>query len=479
MTPQTQVLALAGLCTALGWCLARAWPAAPRPASAAAASRAPAPPRERGAPPLGELAASGAANPAGSGVFALDLPGNWSRVSSAPRPAALRDEIAALESIGYVDGVSEPAAAAGVARHDPARAWAGLNLYCSGHAPEAMLVDMQGRTVHRWHATYDSAFPGNQTPEAHRGRAYWRKVVPTPAGELFVIFDGLGIAKLDRDSKLLWARANGAHHDLDVAADGRVFVLTRAAHRLPDFDPHHPVLEDFVEVVSPEGELVSRHSLLRAIRDSDYRSLLLRGATSGDILHSNAIELVDGRSAERIPGLSRGNVLVSLPRIDAIGAFDLARGELVFAVAGLTEDQHDPTQLANGNWLVFDNRRDSTGSRILEIEPATQRVVWRYPSAEPDPSFFSACCGTNQRLPNGNTLVALSTAGRALEIAPDGSVVWSFESPHRAGEGDALVATLMDLHRYPVEYFAAAGIGGDSGGLLALAEARAGAARER
>ena len=43
--------------------------------------------------------------------------------------------------------------------------------------------------------------------------------------------------------------------------------------------------------------------------------------------------------------------------------------------------QHDPDFLPNGNLLVYDNRGGDPacgGSRILEIEPATQKMVWRY-----------------------------------------------------------------------------------------------------
>jgi hypothetical protein len=54
-------------------------------------------------------------------------------------------------------------------------------------------------------------------------------------------------------------------------------------------------------------------------------------------------------------------------------------------------------------------------------------------------------------LQNGNTLITESEMARALEITPEGQVVWEFVNPHRAGEKQELVATLFEVIRYPVE----------------------------
>ena len=63
--------------------------------------------------------------------------------------------------------------------------------------------------------------------------------------------------------------------------------------------------------------------------------------------------------------------------------------------------------------------------------------------------FYSSCCGTTQRLDNGNTLVVVTDAGRAYEVTPDGQVVWSWTSPYRVGVARERIARLMDLVRLP------------------------------
>ena len=92
--------------------------------------------------------------------------------------------------------------------------------------------------------------------------------------------------------------------------------------------------------------------------------------------------------------------------------------------------------------LLFDNRRSpEQGSRIIEVDPATEEIRWQYPSGGTPP--YSRCCGTSQRLPNGNTLITYTGPGRAIEITAEGEVVWEFENPHRFGADDALIAELM------------------------------------
>jgi hypothetical protein len=96
--------------------------------------------------------------------------------------------------------------------------------------------------------------------------------------------------------------------------------------------------------------------------------------------------------------------------------------------------QHDPRPLTNGNLLIFDNgthRRDHPGtfSRVIEIDPRTNAIVWEYA----DPAlfeFFSPYLGSAQRLSNGNTLICEGSHGRIFEVTPECEVVWEYVSPY-------------------------------------------------
>jgi hypothetical protein len=95
--------------------------------------------------------------------------------------------------------------------------------------------------------------------------------------------------------------------------------------------------------------------------------------------------------------------------------------------------QHTPVELDDGRVLVFDNGNFRQGSstpfsRVVELDPATRRVVWEY--ADPvRPAFFSAFMGGAQRLANGNTHVTESATGRLFEVTRAGEVVWEYVIP--------------------------------------------------
>jgi len=108
--------------------------------------------------------------------------------------------------------------------------------------------------------------------------------------------------------------------------------------------------------------------------------------------------------------------------------------------------------LENGNILMFDNGTVRRYSRVLELDPTANRIVWTY-EAEPKEAFFSLSRGGNQRLPNGNTLITDSDSGRAFEVTRDGEVVWEFYNPEIRAEDNqrAAIYRLMRI-THPGDY---------------------------
>ena len=101
---------------------------------------------------------------------------------------------------------------------------------------------------------------------------------------------------------------------------------------------------------------------------------------------------------------------------------------------GDLELPHDPTWLPDGRLLVFYNGSRRGYSRVLEVEPQTGEVAWRYPDGDTG-SLFSEWRGSSQRLPGGNTLVCESERGHVLEVTPGGQVVWEFWNPELGEKG--------------------------------------------
>jgi hypothetical protein len=330
---------------------------------------------------------------------------------------------------------------------------------CSG-GTRAVLLDMTGKVVHHWDAPFRKVWseprylriPGKEVSFVD-GRVYTN-------GDLLALAEGpsdarnpssgYGLVKLDKDSRVLWQYAGLCHHSFDVAADGTIYTLSNEfVEKLPPGFSALPTpsVVDCVEVLSPQGKRLKRIPLLEAFRDSPYAPLLstlekpqlfsdlLPADTSRrplreemrrrDILHTNAVQVLDKALASKFPQFKAGQLLLSPRHLDTLAVLDPDSGKVVWAAHGPWHGQHDPTFLANGRLLLFDNLGPAAGrSRVLEYDPQTQAFPWSYPGATGKP-FYSCIRGGAQRLPNGNTLIVNSEGGEVFEVTPGQEVVWS------------------------------------------------------
>jgi outer membrane protein assembly factor BamB len=103
---------------------------------------------------------------------------------------------------------------------------------------------------------------------------------------------------------------------------------------------------------------------------------------------------------------------------------------------------HHPTMLDDGNILIFDNGVGREYSQVIEVDPTTGQIVWRY-VGNPPQAFYSFSKGSPQRLPNGNTLICDSDNGRALEVTAEGETVWEWYNPAKTEDGKRIVVYRM------------------------------------
>jgi len=213
-----------------------------------------------------------------------------------------------------------------------------------------------------------------------------------------------------------------------------------------------PVFNDEIHVLDRDGTLIRKISVLEALLRSPFGFLLpsshdLEPDESQptlvlDVLHSNHVQVFDGTLEHRSPLFRRGNLLVSMRTINAIGILDPAETRFVW-LWGPTNiaRQHHPTLLPNGHILLFDNGQSA--SQIIELDPLTNAVVWRYAPLE---GFYSESAGSVQRLPNGNTLITESDPGVVFEVTPDGDTVWRYVNPLTTADG--LRQTIWRMTRF-------------------------------
>lgn len=358
------------------------------------------------------------------------------------------DTAAELDALGYLDGYEKAADQDGARILDATRVAPGLTLIVSAHTTGASLIDLDGAVVHRWNITWAEACPGRPTPEVEL-RDFWNRALLLDDGGLIVIFDYLAMARIDRDSHLVWSRCEPFHHDVVRAAPGadRLLALRRRARTVHFADSTRDLLDDEIVELSMDGVELSSLSVFDALAESPFAPVLIRfddrpPLISGDYLHTNSVKPMHPRVPSRLEAVREGNWLVSIRNLDLVGIIDPATRHFVWANATLWRHQHEPVLLDDGHILVFDNEGADGRSRVIEIEPSDLAVKWVYDGGE-SASFESDCCGMAQRLPNGNTLVTVTTSGYAFEVTPEGDRVWEYRNPERTGPDLEFVATLF------------------------------------
>ena len=353
----------------------------------------------------------------------------------------------------------------GVTRYDPALADEGFTLITAGSAEEAVLLDMNGRTVHRWQLPVsvlrERQENGNTLPDVSYS---WRSFHMDPNGDLLVVLQGSkvtpygrAIFKLNKDSELLWANLDYAHHDVVVGEDGLIYTISQEIRKTPipeleSLDP--PFLEDFVLVLSPDGETVHRLSVMKGFSGTPFASAVQKLAKArdwkGDYFHVNAIEPYDSRN--EIAVVRKNQVLISVRNMDALATLDLGSGKIVWLWRGSWHRQHDP-DFTNGRIMLFDNRGDfsrGSRSRVLEFDPQSEGLTWQV-GANAQYDLYSGWGAGQQVLANGNVLINESVPARLLEVTRNGDVAWEFYGALRDGSGK-FAAPILEARRYPASY---------------------------
>lgn len=352
----------------------------------------------------------------------------------------------------------------GVTRYDRRRSCKGINLYNSRNLSMAHLMDMQGRILHTWEGKI------NEDDS-------WQHVEICKNGDLLAIVKDRMLVKLDWDSNIKWFQHMRFHHDLAVAENGDIYSLAREEESVFVSGFSIPILNEYIVILSPEGEIKKKVSLFdvfkreiptgkfaeirrwlnnpRNLKELERRKVnndfQFTSRDPQDIFHINTVEIVD-RNIDKVG--QKGNLLVCALKLDLVGIVDLEKQKMVWKWGpGNLSKPHHPALLENGHILIFDNGVERRHSRVVELDPPSKKIVWEYQS-DPAQQFFSVSRGSSQRLPNGNTLITESDKGRVFEVSYGKEIMWEFFNPEIRMEDEKRAAIyrmtrLIDSKKYP------------------------------
>lgn len=272
---------------------------------------------------------------------------------------------------------------------------------------------------------------------------HWESSHMLPDGDLLVVGAVPGnrrrgvpdsdryLERLSWKSEQRWRMEIAAHDDIVERSDGLFSVLVYEDRQDPDVHDEARLRDDVVVVFDGDGNEVARHSLHDAIGASDLKvvpqGVRPTSAGAGWVNLYNAKSLDWGTVTGDAAALNRTDcVLLTLSNQDLVVVLDTTADKVIWSWGRDEIDAPSSARfLPDGNILVFDNGVASNRSRVLEVEPASGEIVWKYES-DGGRIFFSTTRGMAQRLPNGHTLITSTDQGEVLEVTPGRETVWRF-----------------------------------------------------
>jgi hypothetical protein len=345
--------------------------------------------------------------------------------------------------------------------YDPDRAFPGFTLFApfSNTNKTVYLIDLQGNVIHSWDMPYPP-FYGYLTD---RGTLFCNGKIPNPSYVGRAPYMCGAALEADWKGQVLWEVHHPDHtHDGIRLRNGNVLLICKKP--LPD--PIVPQVRG-----GRSGTEIDNSKMI-----GDY---LVEMTTDGktvwewqswehlDPVADGITAVQDNREvwtlANGVSEMPDGNILLSFRHISTVVMIDRRTGEIYWKLsAPPLSGQHAPTILPNGHILLFDNgphRLDNAFlfSRVLEIDPATKDIVWKYQETRVT-NFFSPFISNAQRLPNGNTLINEGWFGRFFEVTPEGAVVWEYVNPYFGGSPQPQEQTnqVFRAYRYTAEEIARA-----------------------
>jgi hypothetical protein len=340
----------------------------------------------------------------------------------------------------------------GLRGYDPERAFSGFTLFSPLPTTNktVYLIDMLGNVVHTWNVPYP---PGQSGYLTERGTLFYNGQIPNDSHVGRAPYMGGAALEMDWNGRILW-EASHPHHNHDGIRLRNGHVLLICQKPLP-------------------AELVSQVRGGRVGTEYDHGRMdapyLVEMTLKGEIVwewrswehldpERDAITAVqDDRDvwtvANGVSEMPDGNLILSFRDISTVIMINRQTGAIYWKLgAPPLAGQHAPHILPNGNVLLFDNgphRLDHSFpfSRVLEINPATKEIVWKYQEVRVS-DFFSPRISNAQRLPNGNTFINEGWFGRFFEVTPDGSVVWEYVNPYFGPRQRLVVNSVQRAYRY-------------------------------
>lgn len=329
--------------------------------------------------------------------------------------------------------------ALGLTGVDKEKSFGGYVLYSPLTSSTARLVDIDGKEMHSWDLPGRIGRHCRILPNGNLAVNTLRPEVGDTAGPypfpFFRKYGGGVMSELDLDGNVVRQFTDPlAHHDQHHYGDGRILYTSLEALSkedsakviggVPGSDMDGITFADTIKEVDATGNLTWEWKVSERLPREEF-PLQAHYTREHYPLINSVLPMRDGK-----------HILASMRSVSAVVIIERSTGNIVWRLGSdVLAQQHNATELKNGNILIFDNGAFRKGesvtySRAIEVDRKTQEIVWEYRDRSQMHNFFTPFMGSAQRLINGNTLLCESAFGRIFEVTKDGYVCWEYVNPH-------------------------------------------------
>jgi len=334
--------------------------------------------------------------------------------------------------------------------------------FCPKEGCLAWITDREGTILHVWKNIPNLWSPLEKRESFGTLRAYPVGGYLYPNGDILVSYQGenvwpyaMGLAKFDKDSKLVWKNNDYYNHWFSVDEEGRIYVPRSKVIESPlklkgDVYINCPKKLfpwETVSILDSGGNKIKEIDTYKALIESDLAGVFVDyeknfyDIETCDPLHLNDVRILPEKIAHSFPRFKPGDLLLSFRSRNGIGILDPDTSLFKWFYIGSIQYQHSPRFYGDNQILIFDNFGGSekdNSSRVVAIDVSSGHAQTIFPRKDvkiPSKSIFSETAGhIDINDDQKRMLVSWTHQGLVWEIdIESGEVLWEYINTHPVG----------------------------------------------